>query len=141
MSMSMIKDIYHEDTLVGQFYDLNQVTGTQFPTSVECGFQFGFGIVNQDKNLTPHIHKRVKRVINTTSEFLYVIDGKMTIEVYSEDEAYVETVVLKSNQALLQHIGGHKISIKKGTKYFEIKQGPYLGRHFDKYDMESINES
>jgi hypothetical protein len=141
VSKSIIKDIYYEDTLVGQFYDLNYVSGVQFPTSVECEFQFGFGTVEQDKNLTSHIHKRVERVINTTSEFLYVVDGEMTIEVYSEDEAYVETVILNSNQALLQHIGGHKISLKKGTKYFEIKQGPYLGRHFDKYDMERTNES
>ena len=65
----------------------------------------------------------------------------MTIEVYSEDEAYVETVILNSNQALLQHIGGHKISLKKGTKYFEIKQGPYFGRCFDKYDIGHANES
>jgi mannose-6-phosphate isomerase-like protein (cupin superfamily) len=137
----MIKDIYYKDTLVGQFYDLNHASGIQFPTSAVCEFQFGFGTVEQDKNLVPHIHKRVERVINTTSEFLYVVDGEMTIEVYSEDEAYVETVVLNSNQALLQHIGGHKISLKKGTKYFEIKQGPYFGRYFDKYDIECTNES
>ncbi|MDA9648898.1 hypothetical protein N9T54_00625 [Alphaproteobacteria bacterium] len=137
----MIKDIYYENTLVGQFYDLNYASGRQFPTSVECGFQFGFGTVEQDTNLTPHIHKRVERVINTTSEFLYVIHGEMTIEVYNEDEAYVETVILKNGQALLQHIGGHKISLKKGTKYFEIKQGPYFGRHFDKYDVGPINGS
>ena len=38
--------------------------------------------------------------------------------------------------ALLQFIGGHKIEIAPGTKYFEIKQGPYYGRDFDKYDVK-----
>ena len=141
MSKSAIKDIYHKDTLVGQFYDLNFVCETQFPTSIEHAFQFGFGTVQQDKNLVPHIHKRVERVINTTSEFLYVVNGEMKIEIYGEDEMYLETIILKNNQALLQHIGGHKISIKKGTKYFELKQGPYFGREFDKYNIEGSNES
>lgn len=137
----MIKDIYYDNILVGQFYDLNYESGIQFPTSVECGFQFGFGTVKQDKIVTPHIHKRVKRVLNTTSEFLYVINGEMIIDLYNEEETYVETIVLRNNQALLQHFGGHKISLKKGTKYFELKQGPYLGRDFDKYDMGPTNES
>ena len=70
MSKSIIKDIYYKDTLVGQFYDLNCVSGIEFPTAVEHEFQFGFGVVDKDKNLAPHIHKRVERVINTTSEFL-----------------------------------------------------------------------
>ena len=38
--------------------------------------------------------------------------------------------------ALLQFIGGHKIEIKSGTKYFEIKQGPYYGRDFDKFNVK-----
>ena len=51
MSKSVIKDIYHKDTLVGQFYDLNFVCEIQFPTSIDHAFQFGFGTVQQDKNL------------------------------------------------------------------------------------------
>ena len=36
------------------------------------------------------------------------------------------------NMALLQLTGGHAFKILPGTKYFEIKQGPYLGKHADK---------
>ena len=133
----MIKDIIHNNTLIGQVYDLNLVKGVSFPTSSEHAFQFGFGLIDEDKVLVPHIHKRVERTVQTTSEFLYVVNGLMTIEIYSEDEEYVETVTLNDNQALLQHIGGHKISFQKGTRYFEIKQGPYYGRKFDKYNISN----
>ena len=131
----MIRDIIHNNTLIGQVYDLNLIEGVGFPTSSEQTFQFGFGLIGEDKVLVPHIHRRVERTVQTTSEFLYVINGLMTIEIYSEDEEYVETVTLNDNQALLQHIGGHKISFQKGTRYFEIKQGPYYGRKFDKYNI------
>ena len=136
----MFKNIHCKGVLIGQFYDLNLADRMQFPTPVKCGFQFGFGTLDEDKYLAPHMHRRIKRVINTTSEFLYVVSGKMTVDVFSEDETFVETVVLKSNQAFLQHIGGHRISIKKGTKYFELKQGPYFGRSHDKYDFEDTHE-
>ena len=131
----MVKDIIHNNTLIGQVYDLNLAKGVSFPTSNEHAFQFGFGLIDEDKVLVPHIHKRVERTVQTTSEFLYVINGLMTIEIYSEDEEHVETVTLNDNQALLQHVGGHKISFQKGTRYFEIKQGPYYGRKFDKYNI------
>ena len=132
----MIKDIFFNKILIGQVYDLNLAKGVNFPTLDEQEFQFGFGVADEDKILTPHIHKRVERVIQTTSEFLYVVNGLMTIEIYSEDATYIQTIYLSDNQALLQHFGGHKIALKKDTKYFEIKQGPYYGRDFDKYELK-----
>jgi hypothetical protein len=132
----MVKDIFFNNMLIGQVYDLNLAKGVNFPTSNEQEFQFGFGVIDEDKTLVPHIHKRVERVVQTTSEFLYVVNGLMTIEIYSEDATHVKTISLSDNQALLQHFGGHKITLKKGTKYFEIKQGPYYGHDFDKYELK-----
>jgi len=132
----MVKDIIHNNILIGQVYDLNLIKGVSFPTSSEHAFQFGFGLIDEDKTLVPHIHKRVERTVQTTSEFLYVVNGLMTIEIYSEDEEHVQTISLGDNQALLQHFGGHKITLQKGTKYFEIKQGPYYGHDFDKYELK-----
>jgi hypothetical protein len=132
----MVKDIFFNNVLIGQVYDLNLAKGVNFPTSDEQEFQFGFGVIDEDKTLVPHIHKRVERIVQTTSEFLYVVNGLMTIEIYSEDETHVQTISLSDNQALLQHFGGHKITLQKGTKYFEIKQGPYYGHDFDKYELK-----
>jgi hypothetical protein len=133
----MINNLISKGTLIAQVYDMNTINGTNFPTPEPATFQFGFGQISKNKVLIPHIHKRVKREIETTSEFLYVIHGKMIIDVLDEEEKFVEKVILTDNMALLQFVGGHKIEIKSGTKYFEIKQGPYYGRDFDKYNIKS----
>ena len=130
------KDIFFNENLIGQFYDLNLIKEAGFfPTLNTQEFQFGCGVADRDKVFAPHIHKRVERTVYTTTEFLYVINGLMTVEIYSEDEQYVQTIYLKDNQAFLQYFGGHRISLQQGTKYFEIKQGPYYGRDFDKYEF------
>ena len=60
----------------------------------------------------------------------------MIIDILNEKGAFIEKVILLDNMALLQFIGGHKIEIKAETKYFELKQGPYYGREFDKFDLK-----
>jgi len=132
----MYRDLIVNDILIGQIYDMNLIEGVAFPTPSDATFQFGFGEIISDKVLVPHIHKRVKREIETTSEFLYVISGEMIVDVFDEEEKFIEKVVLTDNMALLQFIGGHKVELKSKTKYFEIKQGPYYGRDFDKYEMK-----
>lgn len=132
----MTTDLISNGTLIAQVFDINSMKGTNFPTPESASFQFGFGQIVEKKVLTPHIHKRVKREIETTSEFLYVIQGQMIIDVLDEKKRVIDKVILKENMALLQFIGGHKIEIAPGTKYFEIKQGPYYGRDFDKYDVK-----
>tara|TARA_Y100000739_G_C20599450_1_gene462156 strand:+ start:1322 stop:1744 length:423 start_codon:yes stop_codon:yes gene_type:complete len=132
-----IDEIYYKDQLVAHYYDLNGINETSFPTPACNEFQFGVGVIDQDKTLETHIHKNLERNIQNTSEFLYVISGKMIIEILSEDSTFIKKIELTDSQALLQFIGGHKISFDAGTKYFEIKQGPYLGRDADKFFIES----
>lgn len=132
----MVRDLISNSILIAQVYDMNKMNGVNFPTPELATFQLGFGEINEDKILIPHIHKSVNRKIKTTSEFLYVIHGEMIIDVLDEDEKFLEQIILNNNMALLQFVGGHKIEIKSGTKYFEIKQGPYYGRDFDKYNVK-----
>ena len=131
----MIKELKSNGILVAQIYDMNKFEGVHFPTPETAAFQFGFGSILENKILVPHVHKRVKREIKTTSEFLYVIKGTMILDVIDEDEKFIDQVILNDNMAILQFIGGHKIEIKSGTRYFEIKQGPYYGRDYDKYNL------
>jgi hypothetical protein len=58
------------------------------------------------------------------------------VDILDNEAKIIETVDLKDNMGLLQFFGGHAIRVKKGTKYFELKQGPYKGRDFDKFDVE-----
>jgi hypothetical protein len=132
----MHKDIITGGKLIAQVYSINEATKTDFPTPAEATFQFGVGVNAEDKIYKTHIHKNAKREIETTSEFLYVVNGQMDVDVLDEDANIVEKVSLTDNMALMQFFGGHAIRTKAGTKYFELKQGPYKGRDFDKYDVE-----
>ena len=130
----MFRTIYSQDVLIAHVYNMNKNDkGVTFPTPVEMNFQFGFGVIDREKIIAPHIHKRLKRTIDTTAELLYIIEGKMEIDIYDEQECYVEHIILLKNMALLQFWGGHKIIMAANTKYFELKQGPYLGVGSDKY--------
>ena len=108
----MVRDLIRETILVAQVYDMSKMNGVTFPTPESATFQFGFGQITENKVLIPHIHKRVKREIETTSEFLYVIHGEMIIDILDEEEKFLEQIILKNNMALLQFVGGHKIEIK-----------------------------
>ena len=138
----MKRDVFNkENELIAQVFSLNEATSTSFPTPEDKTFQFGVGVIDHDKIYKTHIHKRAERIIQTTSEFLYVLNGLMTVQILDESAQIVETVELRENMCLLQFFGGHAIEVKQGTKYFEIKQGPYYGRDFDKYDIEVKNDS
>jgi len=132
----MHKDIFVGEKLIAQIYHLDQATSSSFPTPENVTFQFGVGVNKDDKTYKTHIHKTAKREIETTSEFLYVVAGVMEIDILDDDAKIIESVTLTSNMGFLQFFGGHAIRTKAQTKYFELKQGPYKGRDFDKYDVE-----
>jgi hypothetical protein len=119
-------------SIIAQSFDLNTFEGTIFPTSEDKPMQFGYSQTSENRSIKKHIHNEIERTLKGTSEFIYVISGKMTIEVFDQNGTYIDLVILQKNQALLQFVGGHSFEIDAGTKFFEIKQGPYLGVDKDK---------
>ncbi|PCK10097.1 MAG: hypothetical protein COA42_00435 [Alteromonadaceae bacterium] len=108
---------------------------TAFLTDSQNEMQLGVGVLEAGHQFIPHMHKDVSRELTKTSEFIFVLHGALSIDVLDIDESVVETVVLNSNCALLQFFGGHDIRSDAQTKYFELKQGPYLGKDADKYEL------
>lgn len=132
----MKENIFDEKKLIAQVFNLDALSGTIFPTPEEESFQFGYSQVESDKTINPHIHNRVKRIIDNTSEFLFVLSGRMEISILNELGEIINNVILTNNMCLLQFYGGHKIKIFKGTRFFELKQGPYLGKNIDKKEIK-----
>ncbi len=124
--------------MIAQRFNFGKVKKTTFPSPPDCEFQIGIGVIDENKIFETHIHKTIERKIQNTSEFIYVISGKMTIEILAKDKLFVRSIELEQNEGFLQFFGGHKITADACTRYFEIKQGPYFGRNFDKY---TLNES
>ncbi len=134
--MKGAKEISYDGNLIGLYVDLNDLQENSFPTSENQSFQLGLWSIKDKKIYDKHIHKDLSRNIQNTSEFLFVLQGKLTINVYSEDNKFVETILLGPNESFLQFVGGHEIIAESETKFFEIKQGPYLGKDADKSLVE-----
>tara|TARA_B100000212_G_scaffold215974_1_gene163390 strand:- start:644 stop:1057 length:414 start_codon:yes stop_codon:yes gene_type:complete len=126
------KNIIFKDDLIAQIYNFNISGNLIFPTPESKEMQCGFGDVIQEKEIKPHIHKKVLRNIKNTSEFIYIIEGEMDVYFLDSNGVNIANEKIVSGQAFLQFYGGHKIIIKSNTRYFELKQGPYLGKELDK---------
>lgn len=127
-----VQSIYDGEVLLAQTYDLPQLQGQIFPTPATASLQFGFGDTQTVRDVEAHIHKRLSRTLDNTAEFLLVLTGQMTVEIFNEKDQSVVTIELTPHMALLQWYGGHRMRLHPGTRYLELKQGPYLGRDADK---------
>ncbi len=132
MNESAINKIYFKEKLIAFLFNSNEISKTEFVSDPNDFFQLGLGYIKDKVSLESHVHKKIDRNINETSEFIYVVNGKMDIEILDLDGTFVSSVEVKAGYGFLQYFGGHKITIDADTKYFELKQGPYLGHAFDK---------
>ena len=53
------------------------------------------------KVIQPHIHKEVKREVKYTQETLILRSGKLRVDFYSEDQAYLKSRVLEGGDVIL----------------------------------------
>jgi len=127
-----VREIVSEGRVIAHIYDLNQDGGMTFPTPADAEMQCGFGLVAEAKTLKPHVHKVLARETQNTSEFILVLSGAMHVDFYDPEGRKVESTTLTPQTALLQFIGGHGFQVEAGTRYVEVKQGPYYGETADK---------
>ncbi len=127
-----VRDITFGKVLVAQIFDMDTPGPVIFPTPGEVEMQCGFGEVTEDRHIQPHVHNTVERQISNTSEFIYVIAGRMDLVFLDLRGQPISEAEIRAGQGFLQYVGGHKITITAGTRYFELKQGPYFGQVKDK---------
>jgi hypothetical protein len=131
-----VRDIRAGEMLLAQVFDFDVAGPVIFPTPESAEMQCGFGQVDTDKAIKPHVHNIVERQTFNTSEFIFVIAGEMLIVFLDPAGAFVARASIGPGQGFLQYVGGHEITILAGTRYFELKQGPYLGHVKDKTLLE-----
>ncbi len=132
-----VRNVTDGDLLIAQVFDFNMPGPVIFPTPDSAEMQCGFGEVAEDKNIVPHVHNIVDRQTRNTSEFIYVIDGRIELVFLNSQGKAIGESVIGPGQGFLQYTGGHKITIARSTRYFEIKQGPYFGHIKDKTVFEN----
>lgn len=100
---------------------------TEFFSSEEDILQVGFIVYNKEEAIAPHIHTKVKRIIEGTPEVLIIKKGKILTTFFNELKEKVGEKTLYENDILVLLKGGHGFEMIEDTILIEVKQGPYLG--------------
>jgi hypothetical protein len=133
--MTLARTITSGDVTIAHVYNLSVVNGTVFPTPPEFPLQFGVGSTPNGRDVPAHVHTRLERRIDVTGEFIFILEGAMVVVFLDDSGQPVGEHRLERLMGFLQVAGGHHIRFEPGTKYFEIKQGPYVGREIEKRDV------
>lgn len=102
-------------------------TETTFITSPELAQQVGFVVYPAGGVIKRHIHKNVDRQNISSSEALFVRQGRLEIDIYDTQQSLVATRELNAGDFVLMVSGGHGFRILKPTILLEVKLGPYGG--------------
>lgn len=73
-----------------------------------------------------HLDECLPRSIDVIQEILYLIEGKVEVDFFSNEGKLLETQVLEKGDTLIQMSGGHGFRMIEAARFLEIKQGPYL---------------
>lgn len=105
----------------------SSLKGVNFFTPQDFSQQLGLLVHEKGKKIRAHKHKLIKREITLTQEVLVVLEGKLKIDLYSENLKKVKTIVIAGGDTMLLAHGAHSIEIMEDSRIIEIKQGPYAG--------------
>tara|TARA_B100001057_G_C22811384_1_gene935563 strand:+ start:663 stop:1055 length:393 start_codon:yes stop_codon:yes gene_type:complete len=116
--------------LLAKLIDLdNKNQRSVFFTDDSEDFQAAVFNLKVGENIQRHIHNKNIRKVETTSEAIYVIDGKLEVEIYDNSKTFIKKIDVNKGQLILLIQGGHAMNVLEDTKFFEIKQGPYIEKN------------
>jgi hypothetical protein len=127
------KDIFYGDTLIATVVNPKKSKiGLTFLTKDNDFIQLGIWNYKKGKHLKAHYHNWFKRESYRTSEFVYVVKGKVLCNFYTEAGEFIDSIIIKKDQGIIMHCLGHEYKILKNSIILESKNGPYLGVEKDK---------
>jgi mannose-6-phosphate isomerase-like protein (cupin superfamily) len=77
--------------------------------------------------IPPHVHNHIPRSVHYTQEVLFLRRGRLRVDFYNNDRAFVESRELGPGDVLLLVAGGHGFEVIEEIEMIEVKQGPYAG--------------
>ena len=110
--------------IIRNSYDKEGIT---FFTDETLSQQLAYMNHPKGKLIQPHIHKPIERTVAYTQEVLIIKDGILKVNFYSEQQTYLESILLKKGDIILLIKGGHGFSVTEDVKMIEVKQAPYAG--------------
>ena len=138
----MIKRIRYKNKLLAIIVKTNKINkkGVNFISPQNFTQQVGFINLPSKHQIRPHTHQRFKRIINKTSEVLFVKSGIIRVDFYANYKRYLFSTILKKEDLIILNQGSHGFKIIRKCKLIELKQGPYLNK-LDKVRFEKVNEN
>jgi hypothetical protein len=107
--------------------------GLNFISSEEDYQQVGIWGYDKGKKLAPHIHLIAPREVSCTQEVVFVKDGRIRADIYTENDDFLKSVELGKGDTIILLNGGHGYEILEDhTKVLEVKNGPYVGGEKDR---------
>ena len=113
--------------------------GVVFFTPNDYSQQLGYMSHPAGHQIVPHIHKKITRAVTVTNEVLFLKNGKLRVDFYSEQNDYLESRVLERGDCILLVSGGHGFEALEDVQLVEVKQGPYIGES-DKERIPAVSK-
>src|SRR6516165_5992646 len=82
-------------------------SGIHFFTPDDFSQQLAFMRHAKGKVIAPHVHNPVERSVTYTQEVLFIRSGRLRVDFYSHDQAYLESHILEAGDVILLATGGH----------------------------------
>jgi len=124
----MLEHIKHKSELLAIIVR-NDFTGNgvHFFTPDEFSQQLAYMQHPKGKLIEPHTHNMVPRNITYTQEVLIIKRGRLRVDFYDRDKAYLQSRILNAGDIILLSAGGHGFEVLDDLEMIEVKQGPYTG--------------
>lgn len=117
--------------------------GITFFTDDDFSQQLGYMNRPKGYSISPHRHNIITRKVFSTQEVLFIKSGKIRVDFYDNNQKYLESRTLFSNDVILLADGGHGFEMLEPSEIIEVKQGPYVGEidkvRFEKVENKNIN--
>jgi len=97
----------------------------QFFTDDHLDFQVASFFLEKDSEIERHIHNKQNRIIETTSEALILISGKIEVAIYDNDLKFIDKFIVMPGEIIVMFSGGLSLKVIEEAKFIEIKQGPF----------------
>ena len=107
--------------------------GLNFVSSNEDYQQVGIWGYSKGQKLPPHIHLIAPREVLHTQEVIFVKEGRVRADVYSQEKKFLRAIELGKGDTMILLHGGHGYQIlEDNTRVLEVKNGPYIGAEKDR---------
>lgn len=130
---SKIRNITHNNQLYTTIFDTKNIKeGLDFLTNDESFIQVGTWNYKKGKVLDAHFHNEFERKAFRTQEIVFVLDGMITCNLYTQQGEFITSEKIEKNCLIIQYQGVHEYEIEKDSKILEVKNGPYFGPEKDR---------